>query len=433
MFKNRVNPIPNIKPFAEKKSYPRKRIYFESDNPDFSVLKKAENVVAMGSALSYGPCQVPGSEEGLSLVFLDSNFMEIDEINKTIILSASCEIQAVSKYLDQFNLYLPVVPGAARATIGGCIAADVHGKNTHQYGTFGNHILRIWIWDGLGEVKEISKDINPELFADTIGGFGMTGIMTRAEIALKSIPGQSLHTKTKYYDSANELLLTLCNPKEQSDYSGAILDLNQRNFPGILLTSDWSRDKPCAVLSLPRFFTLVIFRMIGISKIRRSFIQLGLRYQLVKVKYLNREKFLNPEKVWFVVSSMAGWNYVYGKRLIERQILVPKSQFQDVIARIHKEAKKFKVIIGFCGVKHFTGSREGTLSFAQPGISITIQYEAKYKDFNEAITYLIVSNNFSENISKMQSDSKSFPSGYPNYLDFAEKYGKNIFQNQLLS
>ena len=85
--------------------------------------------------------------------------------------------------------FLPVSPGSAQVTIGGAIAADVHGKNHHKNGSLGNHITRILLIDGEGNLLELkpksdkSDDIN-NFFKATIGGMGLTGLFSRQQFPL---------------------------------------------------------------------------------------------------------------------------------------------------------------------------------------------------------------------------------------------------------
>ena len=83
--------------------------------------------------------------------------------------------------------FLPVVPGTAFVTVGGAIANDVHGKNHHGAGSFGRHVRRFELLRSDGSRVECSPDENAALFRATIGGLGLTGLITWAEIALHPV------------------------------------------------------------------------------------------------------------------------------------------------------------------------------------------------------------------------------------------------------
>ncbi len=75
---------------------------------------------------------------------------------------------------------LPVVPGTQHVTVGGAIAADIHGKNHTAAGTFGAHVAALGLLTASGEVRELAWDRDPELLAATIGGMGLTGVIVWA-------------------------------------------------------------------------------------------------------------------------------------------------------------------------------------------------------------------------------------------------------------
>ena len=93
-------------------------------------------------------------------------------------------------------MVLPVTPGTSYVTLGGAIASDIHGKNHHIAGTFGQHVKFINIILGTGEVIKASESENPDLFCATCGGMGLTGIILSATIQLIPILSSLITQKT---------------------------------------------------------------------------------------------------------------------------------------------------------------------------------------------------------------------------------------------
>jgi len=92
--------------------------------------------------------------------------------------------------------FLPVVPGTKHVTVGGAIASDIHGKNHHQVGTFSRHVLWMDLLTPDGSVRRLTSSSDPELFAATAGGMGLTGVILRASLALRPIRTAYLRTET---------------------------------------------------------------------------------------------------------------------------------------------------------------------------------------------------------------------------------------------
>jgi FAD/FMN-containing dehydrogenase len=112
--------------------------------------------------------------------------------------------------------FLPVSPGTQFVTLGGAVANDIHGKNHHHAGTFGRHVRCFELWRSDGSQQECSPDENAELFRATIGGMGLTGLITWVEIQLVSIASPSLQMERIRFRSFEEYLAL--ENESSSDY-----------------------------------------------------------------------------------------------------------------------------------------------------------------------------------------------------------------------
>ena len=101
--------------------------------------------------------------------------------------------------------YFPaVVPGTQFVTLGGAIANDVHGKNHHRRGSFGCHVVSFTLLRSDGKTYECSAAVNPRLFAATIGGMGLTGIILSARLRLMSVPSLDVMEEIKPFSGLAE-------------------------------------------------------------------------------------------------------------------------------------------------------------------------------------------------------------------------------------
>ena len=118
---------------------------------------------------------------------------------------------------DIINSFLPkgwfpyVTPGSKFTTIGGLIAADVHGKNHHKEGSFRNFVEWFELIDSKGEIKKCSRKENSDLFEWTIGGMGLTGVIIRAAIKLRPIETSWNKQKTHVSKNIDQTLEFLKN------------------------------------------------------------------------------------------------------------------------------------------------------------------------------------------------------------------------------
>lgn len=92
--------------------------------------------------------------------------------------------------------FVPVSPGTKHVTLGGAVANDVHGKNHHEAGTFGCHVRALALLRTDGEVVEIGPDRGPGLFAATVGGLGLTGVILWVELQLQPIGSSDFEVET---------------------------------------------------------------------------------------------------------------------------------------------------------------------------------------------------------------------------------------------
>ena len=121
----------------------------------------------------------------------------------------------------------PVVPGTRFVTVGGLIAADVHGKNHHHDGTFGAHVESLTLAAAGGEILECSRTTNPDLLRATIGGMGLTGVILSATFRLKPIETAYVMQEVLPARDLDEAM-TLFEQSRDWPYSVAWIDTQRR-------------------------------------------------------------------------------------------------------------------------------------------------------------------------------------------------------------
>lgn len=254
--------------------------------------------------------------------------------------------------------FIPVSPGTQFVTVGGAIACDIHGKNHHVSGSFGNYVTSIKLQLADGSIQTL--DPSEPLFCATVGGMGLTGIILEASFSLLKIPSAFLmvsHTATKSMEELFE------NLEKAATYSVAWVD-SFRYGKALVIRGEHteqigeianmnSRTLPCSLISpMMRPSTMKMF-----NSLYRFFGQ--------------KQHFVTHYTPFFYpLDAITNWNELYGKQgFIQYQCVVSK----DTICKILKltSCRSYMVVLkkmGKCG--------RGYLSFPQEGYTLAIDLVA---------------------------------------------------------
>jgi decaprenylphospho-beta-D-ribofuranose 2-oxidase len=166
--------------------------------------------IARGMGRSYGDAaQLAG---GLLLDMTRQRQFTLDRVRGTVTAQAGTTIGQLLEALVPLGWMLPVVPGTQHVTVGGAIASDIHGKNHGVAGTFGSHVQALGLMTSSGDELELGPRSGGELFAATLGGMGLTGVILWARIALKRIEGPLLRVDSDRVQTLDGALAALTAP-----------------------------------------------------------------------------------------------------------------------------------------------------------------------------------------------------------------------------
>jgi FAD/FMN-containing dehydrogenase len=266
--------------------------------------------------------------------------------------------------------FLPAVPGTCFVTVGGAIANDVHGKNHHVAGTFGRHVKRLELLRSNGERLICSPTRNADWFAATIGGLGLTGVVTWAELQLKPISSPRLDAETIRFANLDEFF-SLCDESEIShEYTVAWIDCHGRGR-GIFQRANHAHDTevpapvPAKKLSVP--FALPISLVNGLS------VRLFNTVHYYKQPAGRRNSNEHFQSFFFPLDGVLNWNRVYGRAgFYQYQCVVPTkeatAELLDTIAR-SGQGSFLAVLKRFGSV-----TSPGMLSFPRAGLTLAIDF-----------------------------------------------------------
>ncbi|MRJ77737.1 FAD-binding protein [Aeromicrobium sp. SMF47] len=184
----------------------------------------SRGVITRGLGRSYGD---PAQNAGGTVLDLTgwNGILDVDTRARSVRVQAGISLDRLLRAMLPLGLWLPVVPGTRQVTVGGAIAADVHGKNHHVDGSFGHHLLSIELLVPSGDVLTLSPSgDDPELFWATVGGMGLTGIVLEATIQLKRVQTSYFLVDTERTPDLGTLLDRLVTGDAAYDYSVAWFD-----------------------------------------------------------------------------------------------------------------------------------------------------------------------------------------------------------------
>lgn len=179
--------------------------------------------IPRGLGRSYGDAAL-NENAGVIWQVLLNRFLAFDNSSGVLECESGVSLAEIIQYFLPRGWFLPVTPGTKFVTVGGAIAADIHGKNHHKEGSFSNFILDFRLLTAGGEVLLCSPDAHADIFWATVGGMGLTGIILSARLRLRRV--DSAYVFVDFHKSPNleDALETMDASDERYDYSVAWID-----------------------------------------------------------------------------------------------------------------------------------------------------------------------------------------------------------------
>ena len=341
-------------------------------------------ITARGLGRSYGdPAQNAGGLV-LDMTGLD-RIHAIDADTGVATVDAGVSLDSLMRAALPFGLWVPVLPGTRQVTVGGAVAADVHGKNHHTAGSFGNHVLSLNLACADGTVRTLTPDgPDAELFWATIGGMGLTGVVLRATLQLHACESAYFVVDTDRTADLDELMALLTDGSDDRyDYSAAWFDTTATGAAlgrAVLTRGSLARrdELPAKLRRNPlRFDAPQLLRFpdvfpSGLANPRtlRAFSELWWR----KAPKQQREAVQNITAFYQTLDVFADWNRVYGKRgFLQYQFIVPIGA-EDTFRQIVEKIATSDHASGLNVLKRFGAGNAAPLSFPAPGWTITVDF-----------------------------------------------------------
>jgi len=336
-----------------------------------------QTVLPYGLGRSYGDsCLNDGS--ALLLTRSLDHVIEFNAEKGLIRCEAGVSLDDVLQVILPHKWFLPITPGTKYVTIGGAIANDVHGKNHHCAGTFGCHVTCFELLRSNGERLICSPAQNRDWFEATIGGLGLTGLITWAEFKLRRVDNSMIEMESIKFRNLDEFFTISADSDAGFEYTVAWLDCLSRGDslgrgifmrgnhagPGIKTLEPHQPPKRTVPFDFPNaalnHFSIRAFNLLYYGRQWSKSVKTTVHY----------------DPFFYPLDAINHWSRIYGKRgFFQYQFVVPQTPDQQAIRSIltritaSGQGSFLAVLKTFGAVKS-----PGLLSFPRPGITLALDF-----------------------------------------------------------
>jgi len=345
--------------------YPKVSQSIVSISSRLSKLPKALSLLPYGLGRSYGDSCL---NEGGTLILTDrlNHLIEFDRDKGLLTTESGVSFADLLNVVVPAGWFIPVSPGTKFVTVGGAIANDIHGKNHHVAGTFGRHVTSLELLRSDGTRTDLTP--NDDLFRATVGGLGLTGLITKATFSLTKIPSPFVLVHSLPFKGLDRFFEISEN--SNSDYTVAWVDCLSKTPRGIFMEGDFTESsqreyKPQKeIITFPFYAPGFLLNSLSIQLFNEIY------FQRVPTKGTKKTVSLNP--FFYPLDSIHNWNKMYGKAgFLQWQCVVPKEGIGEIFSILRKNrAGSFLAVLKTFG----DAQSPGLLSFPRAGVTLALDF-----------------------------------------------------------
>ena len=335
------------------------------------IAKQQNSVLARGMGRSYGDSA--NALNVLQTTYIN-HFIEFDKSTGKLSAEAGITLREILEVIVPSGWFLPVTPGTSYVTLGGAIASDVHGKNHHIAGTFGQHIKSLSMLLGTGEVVTTSPQHHADLFHATCGGMGLTGIIMSATIQLLPIKSSFISQKTIKADCI-EAACEAFDSNSDATYSVAWIDcLSKGKSLGrsVIMLGEHAEQGGLEIntrqkVSVPFSTPSSLLNSLTMKAFNTA-------YWYKSKQNVGQTVALMP--YFYPLDAIGEWNRLYGKKgFVQFQCVVPKldgvANMRKLLTEISNSGEGSFLAV----LKQFGAGNENLLSFPTEGYTFALDFK----------------------------------------------------------
>jgi decaprenylphospho-beta-D-ribofuranose 2-oxidase len=352
-----------------------------------SGLLLAQPMIARGQGRSYGDAAL--NENGnIVLTERVNRFLEFDPEAGRLRAEAGVTLAEVIDVCLPHGWFLPVTPGTRFVSLGGCIAADVHGKNHHLDGAFSAFVESFTLMLADGAVLHCSREDNIDVFRASVGGMGLTGVIRDITLRLKQVDSAWIRARHVKAEDLEQAFTALSEDNQEHEYTVAWIDCLARGRrlgrSVVMHGRHASRDeapsaanaldrKPKKNYSLPLDFPSWILNPVSISMFN------GIYYRREGGK---QQSFITDiDSYFYPLDAIHHWNRMYGKRgFVQYQCVLPAQGAFEGIKQILERLAGSRRSSFLAVLKRLGPAGDGLLSFPMEGFTLALDLPLRGND-----------------------------------------------------
>jgi len=350
-----------------------------------ALLRTARRVIPRGLGRSYNNA----AQSAGGLVLSTARLNRIIALDPATGL-ADCEAGTSLERLMTAGLphgwFVPVSPGTRQVTIGGAIAADVHGKNHHRAGSFATHVRDLTLLLPFGELRTVTPGGDPELFWATAGGMGLTGLIMRARVQLTKVGTSLLRVNTVRTADIDETMRVLAEHDATHSYTVAWSDsmaTGSATGRSVITSGDFAsvRDLPASARDTPFHFDprpkLALPNVFPAGLLNRRSIRLANEIWYRKAPKSRHGEIQTISQFFHPLDGIRNWNRVYGPGGFRQyQYVLPFGE-EEAVRRSFEMVSALPAPSFVTVLKRFGDADPGLLSFPRPGWTLALDFPAR--------------------------------------------------------
>jgi FAD/FMN-containing dehydrogenase len=384
------------------------------------------HILPYGNGRSYGDSCLNAGGALLNTRKLD-RFISFDPVTGVLACESGVLLDEILKLVVPQGWFLSVTPGTRFVTIGGAIANDVHGKNHHRTGTFGMHVRRFELLRSDGQRLLCTHGENTDWFAATVGGLGLTGLITWAEIQLRRIGSPWMNIETIRYQTLDDFFELCAESDQDYEYTVSWVDCSGKGKKlgrGLFMRANHAAAIAVSARHCTKTRTFPFVPPVSLvnSLSLKAFNTLYYHRQFSR----HSQSIQHYEQFFYPLDGILEWNRLYGPRgFYQYQCVLPIGVSKDASTQLLQQIGQsgmgsFLAVLKLCG----PAISPGRLSFPQSGVSLALDFpnrgESLYRLFTKLDTIVREAGGRIYPAKDGRMPSELFRTGYPQWKAFTQ-------------